>query len=125
MPTPDQLRNVIASYVAALNTRDPDAIAALFAEDAVQADPASSPPNRGRDAVRAFFTTSIEASDGWTFTAKTVHTCGDHVAIDFEVAVKAAETTMVIDGIEVFAIGDDGLIASVHAYWDDSDLTVS
>jgi len=30
---------------------------------------------------------------------------------------------MTIDGIEVFEVGDDGLITTVNAYWDESDLT--
>ncbi len=42
-PTPDSLRAAVAHYVATVNGRDPAAIAALFTEDAVQADPASQP----------------------------------------------------------------------------------
>jgi hypothetical protein len=52
-----------------------------------------------------------------------VHTCGDHVAVDFAIAVEGGGTTMTIDGIEVFAVDDDGRFRSVHAYWDDADLT--
>ncbi len=124
MPTSDQLRSLIATYVSALNGRDPDAIAGLFATDAVQADPASNPPNVGRDAIRAFFAGSIDASDGWTFSAPTVHTCGDQVAINFRIDVDAGGATMVMNGIEVFAVDDEGLISSVYAYWDESDVSV-
>jgi steroid delta-isomerase len=125
LPTSDELRAFIATYVSTLNGRDPDAIAALFAEDAVQADPVSSPPNVGRDAIRVFFTASIGASEGWTFSAPTVHTCGNHVAINFQIMVESSGTTMTIDGIEVFTVNDDGLISSANAYWDEADLTVS
>ena len=125
MPTSDELRALIATYVSTLNTRDPDAIAALFAEDAVQADPASNPPNVGRDAIRAFFTDSIEASEGWTFSASSVHTCGDQVAFNFQILVESSGATMTIGGIEVFTVDDHGLIASVNAYWDEADLAVS
>ncbi|HEX4244796.1 MAG TPA: SgcJ/EcaC family oxidoreductase [Acidimicrobiales bacterium] len=125
MPTANELRTVITTYVAALNSRDPDVIAALFAEDAVQADPASSPPNVGRDAIRAFFTASIGGSEGWTFSASSVHTCADHVAFNFEIAVKGDGSTMTIGGIEVFVVNDEGLISSVNAYWDEADLAVS
>ena len=125
MPTADELRALIATYVSTMNARDPDTIAALFAEDAVQADPVSSPPNVGRDAIRAFFTASIGASEGWAFSAPAVHTCGDQVAINFQIEVKSSGTTMTIGGIEVFTVNDDGLIASVNAYWDETDLAVS
>ncbi len=83
----------------------------------------SNPPNLGRAAITTFFQNGIAASDGWTFAAKAVHTCGDHVAVDFAIAVDSGGTTMTIDGIEVFAVDDDGLFRSVHAYWDDADLT--
>ena len=132
-PRPDRPRSSHADPRRAARTdrrlrrdhqpRDPAAIADLFAEDAVQADPASNPPNIGRAAIATFFENSIAASEAWTFTAKAVHTCAAHVAIDFEIAVETGGATMTIDGIEVFTIDDDGLFASVNAYWDDADLT--
>jgi steroid delta-isomerase len=121
--TGDELRALIVGYVDAINSRDPEVIAARFTADAVHADPVSSPPNLGRDAIITFFESGIAASDGWTFTAKAVHTCADQVAVDFAIAVVTGGTTMTIDGIEVFAVDEDGLFRSVHAYWDDADLT--
>lgn len=123
MPTPDQLRLAIDHYVATINGRDPHAIAALFTEDAVQADPASQPPNLGRDAITAFFATGIDASEGWTFQAVDVHTCASTVAIDFVIEVRLAAGTMRINGIEVFETADDGRFTSAHAYWDDADVS--
>jgi steroid delta-isomerase len=123
MPEPDRLRSVIAAYVDAVNGRDPVAIAALFTEEGIQADPASNPPNVGRDAIAAFFEGGIAASESWTFSARAVHTCGSNAAIDFEIAVLAGGTTMTIGGIEVFTIEEGGLISSVFAYWDDADLS--
>jgi steroid delta-isomerase len=118
-----QLRTAVADYVDAVNSRDPEAIAARFTEDAVHADPVSSPPNVGRAAITAFFEQGIGASDGWTFTAKAVHTCAPSVAVDFAIAVETGGATMTIEGIEVFVADDDGRFRSVHAYWDDADLT--
>ncbi len=119
----EQLRAAVTTYVDAVNARDPGAIAARFTEDAVHADPVSSPPNVGRPAIVAFFEQGIAASDGWTFTAKAVHTCAPSVAVDFAIAVDTGGSTMTIEGIEVFVADDDGLFRSVHAYWDDADLT--
>jgi uncharacterized protein (TIGR02246 family) len=118
-----QLRVRISGYVDAVNSRDPEAIAELFADDAVHADPVSNPPNRGRAAIATFFEQGIGASDGWTFTARAVHTCSPSVAVDFAIDVDTAGSTMTIEGIEVFVTDDDGLFRSVHAYWDDADLT--
>jgi steroid delta-isomerase len=124
MLTPDEQRSCIADYVDAVNARDPEAIAGLFTEDGIQADPASNPPNVGRAAIATFFENGIAASDNWTYTAKAVHTCADHVALDFAIVVETGGTTMTIDGIEVFVTDDDGLFTSVYAYWDDADLTI-
>ena len=121
--TPTDLRTAVDHYVATINGRDPVAIAALFTEDAVQADPASNPPNIGREAITTFFANGIAASEGWVFEATDVHTCASTVALDFNITVALGAGSMVIRGIEVFETTDDGRFASAHAYWDDSDVT--
>lgn len=123
MTDPKHLRALITKYVAAINSRDAEEIGALFSTDAHQADPVSAPPNIGRAAIVTFFENSIAGSDSWTFTAKAVHTCAASVAIDFQIDLVTAGTTMVIDGIEIFEVGDDGLFTTVNAYWDDTDMT--
>ena len=124
MPTPDELRRAMTHYVATVNARDPDAIAALFTEDAVQADPASAPPKVGRAAITSFFADGIAASESWVFAADAVHTCASTVAIDFSIAVGLGTGTMRIHGIEVFEAAEDGRFTSAHAYWDDADVTL-
>jgi len=125
VPTPDELRSAIDHYVTTINGREPGAIADLFTEDAVQADPASRPPNVGRDAIAAFFTDGIAASVGWVFEAERIHTCGSTAAIDFRITVSLGEGSMVISGIEIFEAAEDGRFASAHAYWDDADVTIA
>ena len=107
----------------AINGRDPRTIAAHFTPDGVQADPASHPPNIGREAIATFFENSVAASESWNFAAKAVHTCATNVAIDFEIQLVTGGSTMTIEGIEVFTVDDGGLFSSVYAYWDDADLT--
>jgi steroid delta-isomerase len=123
MLTSEALRTRMVAYVEAVNSRDPEAVASLFTEDAVHADPVSNPPNIGRTAIAAFFAAGIAASDGWTFSAKAVHTCAAHVAVDFEIVVDTGGSTMTIEGIEVFTTDTEGLFTSVNAYWDDADLS--
>jgi steroid delta-isomerase len=124
MLTSDELRRRIGGYVEAVNSRQADRVAALFAEDAVMADPVSNPAKVGRAAVAAFFADGIGASDSWAFSAEKVHTCADHVAVDFRIAVETGGSTMTIQGIEVFVVDEDGLFTSLHAYWDEADLTI-
>lgn len=124
MPTPEELRQLVQRYAAAVSAGDPAAVAAMFRPDAVQTDPATAPPNVGRDAIAAFFENAAAASKGTRFEARAVHTAGSFAAIDFEVTVTLESATMRIEGIEVFDVDDDGLIRTVTAYWDDADVSV-
>src|SRR5665213_4020526 len=121
--TPASLRAAVDHYVATINGRDPVAIAALFTEDAVQADPASNPPNVGREAITTFFTNGIAASDGWVFEATDVHTCASTVAIDFTITIALGGGSLVDQDIAIFEATDDRRFSSAHAYWDDADVT--
>lgn len=125
VPNAGELRSFVERYCAAASSRDVDAYMALFAEDAVQHDPVSSPPNSGHAQIRAFRQSALDAATAMKFAATSVHTCGDHVAIDFRVDVELGEGTMTIEGIEVFTLGDDGLIRNVRAYWDDADVRIT
>ena len=125
MAAPHDLRALVDRYCAAVTARDIDAVVAMFTDDAVQADPASAPPNVGHEAIRAFLQSAVDASASTRFEAVTVHTCGNQVAFDFRVTVGLGTSTMVIEGIEVFTVADDGRIESVTAYWDDADVAVT
>lgn len=124
MPTTEELRKLVQRYADTVSAGDPAAVAALFRPDAVQADPATAPPNVGRDAIRTFFENAGAAGKGMRFEAQAVHTAGSHAAIDFRVTVTLDTGSMRIEGIEVFDFDDDGLIRSVTAYWDEADVSI-
>jgi steroid delta-isomerase len=124
MPTPDELRRLVQRYAEAVSAGDPAAVAALFAHDAVQTDPATAAPNVGRAAIETFFENAAAASKGTRFEALAVHTAGAFAAIDFGVTVTLETGAMRIEGIEVFEFDDDGLIKTVTAYWDDADVSI-
>jgi len=121
--TADELRQLVDRYAAAVSARDIDAVLALFAENAVQRDPSTAPPNVGHEAIGTFLRNGVGASEATLFEALAVHTSGDDVAIDFRVTVTLEGGTMAIEGIEVFTVDQSGRIAEVTAYWDDADVT--
>lgn len=123
MPTADDLHSLVASYAATVNSRDIEAYVAQFTEDAVQADPVGGTPNVGHDAIRTFWTQTIEGSQGIDFETFGVHSSGSAVAFNFKVTVALEGATSVIEGIESFEVADDGRIAYVRAYWDERDMT--
>ena len=118
------LRETIARYATVISSRDADAYAALFAADAVQVDPYPTPPNVGRDAIRAFIQRSFDACEAMTFEPVEVNPVGDRAAITFHITVTlGGGATMHIRGVEIFTVDDEGLITAVDAYWGDEDLT--
>jgi uncharacterized protein (TIGR02246 family) len=124
MPTTAQIREVMARYAAAASSRDADAYAALFTEDAVQVDPYPSPPNVGRDAIRDFIQRSFNACESMRFEVLEVHPVADRAAITFHITLSLeGGSTMHIRGVEIFTVTDEGLISAVDAYWGDQDLT--
>ena len=124
MPTTAQLRDAMARYAAAASSGDADAYAALFTEDAVQVDPYPTPPNVGRDAIRAFIQRSFDACEAMRFEVVEVHPVADRAAVTFHITVTLeGGATMHIRGVEIFTVTDAGLISAVEAYWGDEDLT--
>ena len=122
MATAEELRQIVDRYCAVTSSREIDGYVDLFTEDAVQHDPVSSPPHVGHDGIRAFRQGAVDACRSMRFEALAVHTAADHAAIDFRVAVELDAGRMIINGIEVFTVADDGRISAVSAYWDDADV---
>jgi len=113
----------MARYAAAASSKDADAYAALFTPDAVQVDPYPTPPNVGRDAIRAFIQRSFDACETMTFEVVDLHPVADTAAITFHITVTLeGGSTMHIRGVELFTVTDEGLISGVEAYWGDEDV---
>ncbi len=124
MPTTAQLREVMARYATVTSSRDADAYAALFTDDAVQVDPYPTPPNVGRDAIRAFMARSFDACEAMRFEVLEVHPVADRAAITFHITLSLeGGSTMHIRGVEIFTVTDEGLISAVDAYWGDESVT--
>jgi steroid delta-isomerase len=124
MPTAAQLRQAMERYAATVSSKDADAYAALFTADAVQVDPYPTPPNVGREAIRAFIARSFDGCETMRFEVTEVHPVADKAAITFHITLTLeGGSTMHIRGVEVFTVTDDGLISAVNAYWGDEDVT--
>jgi steroid delta-isomerase len=123
MITPTLLRETMARYAATVTSKDADAYAALFTPDAVQVDPYPTPPNVGRDAIRAFIQRSFDGCETMLFEVMEVHPVADRAAITFHITLGlAGGSTMHIRGVEVFTVTDEGLISAVDAYWGEEDV---
>jgi steroid delta-isomerase len=123
MPTIEHMKDTVAAYTTAHSAGDVDAVAALFAADAVVADPVDQPAHQGRDAVRAFFAGTHEMADSMDLHATgPVRAVGNWAAVPLEAITTIGDMRLKIDIIDVFTFDDDGLIADMKAYWTASDI---
>jgi steroid delta-isomerase len=118
VPTARDIEQVFERYVAAGSTRDVNAIAALFASNAVVHDPVDGPAVEGRDKIRAFMA-EFGASVRVMRLAGPVHISADcrHAAARIDADAALDEGTKLVEALDVFTFGDDGLILTRDAYW--------
>jgi steroid delta-isomerase-like uncharacterized protein len=128
--------SIVDRVVAAIEARDADAFAALYAEDAILREPVFAEPSRGRDAIRQGEQALMEAFSDISVEVGTVVADGRTVAVE---AVLGASHTGPLDlgegetldatgrRIELpmawfFEVGEDGLIRAERDYFDTGSL---
>lgn len=114
MPDPDQIKAAVNGYLAAYNSDSRDAFLALWSDDAVVVDPVGTPEHRGADAIGAFWDGVHQLAPEIRLSARDVIVAGDSAAMIFEINAAG----LVMDAVDVFTVGEDGKISSMHAYWD-------
>jgi steroid delta-isomerase len=119
---PAALKAVAERYAEVASGRDVEAYVDLFAEDAVIVDPVGTPPHVGRQAVRAFRQSAVDAVSSMDFTIHGTRAAGDHVAFNFVVEATVGGAKMHIEGIETFQI-EGGKIKTMTAVWSEADAT--
>lgn len=123
MPTTDEIKAVVERYAAAHSSGDLDGIVALFAADAVVADPVDQPEHVGREAVRAFFAGTHEMADSLELRITgPIRAVDRFAAVPMQAVTAVGDSRFVVDIVDVFTFGDDGLITDMRAYWTASDI---
>ena len=127
---------LVRRYIAAIEQRDADAYAALFAEDAIAHHPLAPDPIRGRDQIRASEQALFDSFSDVRVELRSLLSGQDSCAL--EVVLRATNTgaldigdqqpvpatgqTVELPAVWWCEIGDDGLIASERAYFDTAAL---
>jgi steroid delta-isomerase len=125
MPTPAEMTETVLRYTEAHTAGDVDAVAALFAEDAVVADPVDAPAHLGRAAVREFFAGTHATLDSMELRATgPVRAVGEWAAVPLQARSHIGGAVYEVDIIDVFTFGADGLVTEMRAYWTASDIRV-
>lgn len=112
---------VVHAYVAAFEAGDAEAVARLYAEDAVVRDPIDAPSIHGRDAILAFYTTSMATGAKLTLSGP-VRTTEKVAVFAFSVHLAMPTGEGRIDVIDSFEFNPDGLIQQMTAYWGPNNM---
>jgi len=126
MPTAEQVRSVLERYCAAAGRGDVDALVECYAPGATVVDPYPGASRAGPDEIRAMFEERFSMARPVAFLFQREVVSEDRVAFLFSLeAVTEQHATIALDGIEVFTVGEDGLITDQVAYWDPSAIRVT
>ena len=101
-------RTLVASWVASFNDKDVDALAALYAEDAVNHQVAEMPVT-GREAIRTMFQAGFAAAEMVCLV--------EHLFEDGEWAILEWRDPLGLRGCGFFHVVD-GRIVFQRGYWD-------
>ena len=122
MVSPEQMSAAVQAYVAAFDKGDPDAAAAIFAEDAVVEDPIGSPPHVGQAAIRAFYATSMKTGAKLILSGPP-RLAPPHLAFAMQVRLKWQGRDMAIDVIDTMEFNADGKVSRMQAYFGPSNMS--
>ena len=123
MPTVEEMKATVERYLAAHSAGDVDGVVAVFAPDAVVADPVDQPSHVGRDAVRAFFAGTHEFVESMELRRTgPIRAVGSWAAVPFQAVSTVGGSKVVVDIIDVFTFGEDGLVVDMQAYWSSADI---
>ena len=115
--TTEQVERWLEGYRDAWETRNPDAAAALFTQDALYREQPYEEPYRGRDGVHAYWSRVTATQSDIRFRYGRAVVSGSHAAVEWWVTLRndGAEATLVGEFFLVFDA--DGLVRELREYW--------
>ncbi|GAA0385380.1 hypothetical protein GCM10009093_10340 [Brevundimonas terrae] len=119
--SPQKMIETVEAYVAAFETGDAEAVARLYAADAVVRDPVDAKPVEGRDAILAFYQASMATGARLSLEGP-VRTASSIAAFAFSVHLTLPNGPCRIDVIDTFEFNPDGLIQQMTAYWGPNNM---
>lgn len=119
MTSTAMIQAAIDRYFAANTALDAEAVASLFAADARMYRVPGEAPLEGREAIRQVYRQLLDAIA--RFDAPPAHTYiqGNGAAVLYRGQLTAKRGgTVAIEGINVYAVDEAGLISEIRYYWD-------
>lgn len=108
-----QATDFSAVWEDAVQRNDLDAMAAMFRPDAVFRSPAVFKPYQGRAAIKTILSLVMQVFGPLTYTNTWVNDSGG-VVMQFATTVQSADKTLEIEGVDIFQLDADGMIADLR-----------
>jgi steroid Delta-isomerase len=121
MPEAAEMEAAVHAYVAAFDRNDPEAVVALFAPDASVEDPVGSPRHVGHDAIRAFYTASMQTGAKLALDGP-VRIAGDYAAFAFTVHLHWDGQDRRVEVIDTFGFDAAGKVTEMRAYFGPTNM---
>lgn len=123
MATKDEIISRVEAYAAAQTAGDVDAVTALFAPDAVVADPVHEPAHVGREAIHAFFSGTRDMVDSMVLEITgPIRSVDRYAAVPLRAVSDIGGAKVAVDIVDVFSFEENGLIGDMKAYWDPAGI---
>ena len=107
----------IESYRLAWENADADAAAGLFTEDATYRSNPFRPPHRGRDAIRAYWTSATESQSNVKVTMGRPVTDGRKVVVEWWTEMDDDGSPLTLPGALILDFNEQGLCTALREYY--------
>jgi steroid delta-isomerase len=117
-----KMKQAMQAYIDGFNRSDPDAIVALYADDATVEDPVGSPIKQGKAQIAAFYKMAIQTGAKLELAAPIRASHGNSAAMAFDVKLNMPQGKALIRVIDVMTFDEAGRFTSMRAFWGPSDM---
>lgn len=118
MPTKQQVCTAVETHIECWNSQRRKDWIANFADDMVFNDPVGAPPQFGKSAAQASWDNSFSKEQLWTLELTQWVACADEAPITLKNHERVGGQDFVMDGIEIWRVGEQGLDCEVRAYFE-------
>jgi steroid delta-isomerase len=120
MPTTEQMRATVETYLKLVGSGTAVEIAALYTDDATLEDPVGADPHLGRDAIVAFYEV-IEPIERSTELVS-FKAAGNVAVFEFRIVTHFEQMTIHLNPVDIMEFAEDGRIERMRALWGPEDM---
>ena len=120
MPTAQEIRDIVTTYIDMMCSDDIEGIMGLYAEDATAEDPVGGDVKEGINALREFYSFAAPALQ--VELTGPICVAGNNCAFPVQAKLTMGEDVSYLDATDVFTFNDTGKITSMRAYWSPEDM---